>query len=223
VTYRGKNIAEVLDLTIDEAFEFFDGHSAIREKLHTLQLVGLGYMTLGQSATTLLGGESQRVKLAKELSSNRTEHVIYLLDEPTTGLHFYSICDIKTTLIMTSTKKIQTIDDNNKLMSNGQEYRAWLIDLKTRYQHIRIKASIKINYEVIFYYWSVGRDIVIKKAESKWGSGFYDNLSRDLRRELPDVQGLSKTNLKYMKYFYDLFPDVFTDKSIRPQLVDELH
>ena len=123
---------------------------------------------------------------------------------------------------MTNAKKIQTIDDNDMLMSNDQEYREWLVDLKTRYQHGRIKASIKINYEVIFYYWSVGRDIVIKKAESKWGSSFYDNLSRDLRRELPDVQGLSKTNLKYMKYFYDLFPDVFTDKSIRPQLVDEL-
>ncbi len=91
VTYRGKNIAEVLDMTIDEAYEFFTGHLGLREKLHTLQLVGLGYMTLGQSATTLSGGEAQRVKLAKELSSNRTEHVIYLLDEPTTGLHFEDV------------------------------------------------------------------------------------------------------------------------------------
>ena len=91
VVYRGKNIADVLEMTIDEAYEFFEGHLSLREKLHTLQLVGLGYMALGQSATTLSGGEAQRVKLAKELSSNRHEHVVYLLDEPTTGLHFEDV------------------------------------------------------------------------------------------------------------------------------------
>ncbi|MBQ6436198.1 DUF1016 family protein [bacterium] len=107
-------------------------------------------------------------------------------------------------------------------MTNDQEYREWLVDLKTRYQQSRIKASIKINYEVIFYYWSVGRDIVIKKAESKWGSGFYDNLSRDLRRELPGVQGLSHTNLRYMRNFYVLFPDAFGENLISPQLVEKL-
>lgn len=91
VTYRDKNIAQVLNMTVDEAYDFFQGHSAIREKLRTLQAVGLGYITLGQSAPTLSGGEAQRVKLAKELSSNRTEHVIYLIDEPTTGLHFADV------------------------------------------------------------------------------------------------------------------------------------
>ena len=91
VTYRDKNIAQVLAMTVDEAYDFFTGHTNLREKLRTLQAVGLGYITLGQSAPTLSGGEAQRVKLAKELSSGRTEHVVYLLDEPTTGLHFADV------------------------------------------------------------------------------------------------------------------------------------
>ena len=91
VTYRGKNIAEVLDLTIDEALEFFHAHPQIEQKLETLSLVGLGYMQLGQPATTLSGGEAQRVKLATELSRRATGKTIYILDEPTTGLHFADV------------------------------------------------------------------------------------------------------------------------------------
>lgn len=88
ITYRGKNIADVLDMTVDEAYEFFKAIPAIKTKLKTLIDVGLGYIHLGQSATTLSGGEAQRIKLASELSKRSTGRTFYVLDEPTTGLHF---------------------------------------------------------------------------------------------------------------------------------------
>ncbi len=91
VTFRGKNIAEVLDMTINDAKEFFHSHAQIQTKLDTLSLVGLGYMKLGQPATTLSGGEAQRVKLASELSKRATGRTVYILDEPTTGLHFADV------------------------------------------------------------------------------------------------------------------------------------
>jgi excinuclease ABC subunit A len=87
VKYKGKNIAEVLDMTVEEALEFFKNQSAIHKKLQTLWDVGLGYVRLGQSSTTLSGGEAQRVKLATELSRRSTGSTFYILDEPTTGLH----------------------------------------------------------------------------------------------------------------------------------------
>ena len=87
VRYKGKNISEVLDMTVEEALEFFKNQSAIRAKLQTLWDVGLGYIRLGQSSTTLSGGEAQRVKLATELSRRSTGSTFYILDEPTTGLH----------------------------------------------------------------------------------------------------------------------------------------
>ena len=87
VKYKGKNIAEVLNMTVEEALDFFQNISAVRNKVQTLYDVGLGYITLGQSATTLSGGEAQRVKLATELAKRSTGKTIYILDEPTTGLH----------------------------------------------------------------------------------------------------------------------------------------
>jgi excinuclease ABC subunit A len=87
VRYKGKNIADILDMTINQAVRFFDNISAIQAKLATLVEVGLGYITLGQSAVTLSGGEAQRIKLARELSKKSTGKTIYILDEPTTGLH----------------------------------------------------------------------------------------------------------------------------------------
>lgn len=87
IKYRGKNIAEVLDLTIDDAVEFFENHPKIHKQLSTIQDVGLGYIKLGQSAPTLSGGEAQRVKLASELYKRITPKTLYILDEPTTGLH----------------------------------------------------------------------------------------------------------------------------------------
>ncbi|MDK4536291.1 excinuclease ABC subunit UvrA [Kingella kingae] len=91
VQYKGKNIHEVLAMTVEEAFEFFENVPTIARKLQTLQDVGLGYIRLGQSATTLSGGEAQRVKLALELSKRDTGRTLYILDEPTTGLHFADI------------------------------------------------------------------------------------------------------------------------------------
>ena len=91
ITYKGKNIAEALDMTISEALEFFNAIPSIKSKLQTLEDVGLGYIHLGQSATTLSGGEAQRVKLATELTKRATGKTFYILDEPTTGLHFDDI------------------------------------------------------------------------------------------------------------------------------------
>jgi excinuclease ABC subunit A len=91
VQYKGKNISDVLDMTISQAVEFFSGIPSIRHKLHTIDLVGLGYITLGQPSTTLSGGESQRIKLAAELSKKDTGKTLYILDEPTTGLHFEDV------------------------------------------------------------------------------------------------------------------------------------
>ena len=91
VKFKGKNIAEVLGMTVEEALEFFAAIPAIKNKLKTLSDVGLTYITLGQSATTLSGGEAQRIKLAKELSKRSTGKTLFILDEPTTGLHFYDV------------------------------------------------------------------------------------------------------------------------------------
>ncbi|RUM65415.1 MAG: excinuclease ABC subunit A [Sulfurospirillum sp.] len=91
VLYKGKNISEVLDMSVDEAMAFFKAVPKIHQKLKTLQDVGLGYITLGQNATTLSGGEAQRIKLSKELSKNDTGNTLYILDEPTTGLHFADV------------------------------------------------------------------------------------------------------------------------------------
>ena len=91
VTYRGKNIAEVLDMTVEDALAFFEHIPGIKRKLQTLFDVGLGYIRLGQAATTLSGGEAQRVKLASELQKRSTGKTFYILDEPTTGLHFEDV------------------------------------------------------------------------------------------------------------------------------------
>jgi excinuclease ABC subunit A len=91
VLYKGRNIAQILDMTVEQAHGFFSAVPTLRRKLQTLLDVGLSYITLGQSATTLSGGEAQRVKLAQELSKRDTGRTLYILDEPTTGLHFADI------------------------------------------------------------------------------------------------------------------------------------
>ena len=91
VKYRDKSIADVLDMTVDEAYKFFEAIPSIKNRLALLQQVGLGYIHLGQQATTLSGGEAQRIKLSKELSRKATGRTLYILDEPTTGLHFEDI------------------------------------------------------------------------------------------------------------------------------------
>ena len=91
VKYKGKHIAEVLDLTVGQALEFLGPVPPVRQKLETLASVGLDYLRVGQAATTLSGGEAQRIKLAKELSKRATGRTLYILDEPTTGLHFHDV------------------------------------------------------------------------------------------------------------------------------------
>jgi len=91
VKYKGYTIADILDMTVNQAYAFFESIPSIKNKLKTLVDVGLGYIKLGQQATTLSGGEAQRIKLSKELSKRNTGRTLYLLDEPTTGLHFADI------------------------------------------------------------------------------------------------------------------------------------
>ena len=98
VRYKGKNISEVLDMTIEEATDFFANIPKIKNKIKTLNDVGLGYVKLGQSSTTLSGGEAQRVKLATELSRRSTGKTVYILDEPTTGLHTHDVAKLITIL-----------------------------------------------------------------------------------------------------------------------------
>jgi excinuclease ABC subunit A len=94
VKYREKSIADVLDMTVEEARELFKAVPSIREKMQTLARVGLDYVHVGQQATTLSGGEAQRVKLSKELSKRATGRTLYILDEPTTGLHFHDVAKL---------------------------------------------------------------------------------------------------------------------------------
>ena len=127
VRYREKNIAEVLDMSIDDAYTFFTNAKRIQEKLKTLVDVGLGYIKLGQPAPTLSGGEAQRVKLAKELSTNTTQHTLYLLDEPTTGLHFEDVRKLLIVLdkLIEQGNSVIMIEHNLDVIKNAD----WIIDL----------------------------------------------------------------------------------------------
>ncbi|MBR6028166.1 MAG: excinuclease ABC subunit UvrA [Clostridia bacterium] len=127
VTYHGKNIFDVLDMNVEEALHFFENHQGIRRKLETLYDVGLGYMKLGQSATTLSGGEAQRVKLAAELSRRDTGRTIYVLDEPTTGLHTADVDSLIKVLnrLVESGNTVLVIEHNLDVIKVAD----WLIDL----------------------------------------------------------------------------------------------
>lgn len=103
-------------------------------------------------------------------------------------------------------------------MTADKEYVAWLHELKERYLRGQIRASIKVNSEMLAYYWSLGRDIVMKQAESKWGSGFFNQLSLDMRKMFPNENGFSVTNLKYMKRWYVFYTE---GVGIRQQVADE--
>ena len=127
IKYKGKNISEVLDLTVEQALKFFDAVPLIKRKLETLNNVGLGYVRLGQSATTLSGGEAQRVKLAKELSKVATGKTMYLLDEPTTGLHFHDVSLLLNVLdkLKSQGNTIVVIEHNLDIIKNSD----WIIDI----------------------------------------------------------------------------------------------
>jgi excinuclease ABC subunit A len=127
VQYKGKNISEVLDMTIEDAREFFDAVPAIARKLQTLMDVGLSYICLGQAATTLSGGEAQRVKLSRELSKRDTGKTLYILDEPTTGLHFHDIKQLLAVLhhLRDQGNTIVVIEHNLDVIKTAD----WIVDL----------------------------------------------------------------------------------------------
>jgi excinuclease ABC subunit A len=127
IAFKGKNIAEVLDMPISEAVGFFANQPAIGRYMQTLLDVGLGYVRLGQSAPTLSGGEAQRVKLASELAKRSTGHTIYLLDEPTTGLHFDDVRRLLTVLsrLVDQGNTVLIIEHNLDVIKTAD----WLIDL----------------------------------------------------------------------------------------------
>lgn len=127
VHYNGKSIAEVLNMTIEEAAQFFESVPPIHDKLHMLHRVGLGYLTLGQSATTLSGGEAQRIKLSKELSKRQTRKTLYLLDEPTTGLHYADVKKLIAVLqeLVGKGNTVMVIEHNLDVIKCAD----WLIDL----------------------------------------------------------------------------------------------
>lgn len=127
IDYKGKNISDILDMTVEQAYTIFKDIPSLRNKLEILQEVGLGYIKLGQSALTLSGGESQRIKLAKELSKQTRGHTVYILDEPTTGLHFYDIDKLLTLLkkLVSKGNTVLVIEHNLDVI----KFADWIIDL----------------------------------------------------------------------------------------------
>lgn len=127
IKYRDKSISDVLDMTVDEAFSFFEAMPSVRDKLSTLAQVGLGYIHVGQRATTLSGGEAQRVKLSKELSRRATGKTLYILDEPTTGLHFDDIRKLLEVLhtLVEQGNTVIVIEHNLEVIKTAD----WIIDL----------------------------------------------------------------------------------------------
>jgi len=127
VQFKGKSIADVLDMTVEEAAEFFTAVPAVRDKMETLARVGLGYIKVGQQATTLSGGEAQRVKLAKELSKRSTGRTLYILDEPTTGLHFHDVEKLLEVLheLVNQGNSVLVIEHNLEVIKTAD----WIIDM----------------------------------------------------------------------------------------------
>lgn len=127
ITFKGRSIADVLDMTVEEGATFFSTVPAVRDKLATLAKVGLGYIRIGQQATTLSGGEAQRVKLAKELSRKATGRTLYILDEPTTGLHFHDVAKLLEVLheLVGQGNTVAVIEHNLDVIKTAD----WIIDL----------------------------------------------------------------------------------------------
>ena len=127
VRHKDKSIADVLNMSVDESVGFFENIPTIRDKLLTLQKVGLGYMKIGQQATTLSGGEAQRIKLAKELSKRSTGRTIYILDEPTTGLHVHDVKKLLEVLqaFVQKGNTVIVIEHNMEVIKTAD----WIVDM----------------------------------------------------------------------------------------------
>jgi len=126
VTFKQKSIADVLDMTVEEGVDFFAAVPAVRDKLQALKDVGLGYIKVGQQANTLSGGEAQRVKLAKELSKRSTGRTLYILDEPTTGLHFHDVAKLLEMLheLVNQGNSVVVIEHNLEVIKTAD----WVLD-----------------------------------------------------------------------------------------------
>ncbi len=127
IKFKGKSIADVLDMTVEEAAELFKAVPSVRDKLLTLARVGLGYIHVGQQATTLSGGEAQRIKLSKELSKRATGRTLYILDEPTTGLHFHDVAKLLEVLheLVDQGNTVVVIEHNLEVIKTAD----WIVDL----------------------------------------------------------------------------------------------
>ena len=127
IKHKEKSIADVLSMSVDESVKFFENIPTIRDKLLTLQKVGLGYLSIGQQATTLSGGEAQRIKLAKELSKRSTGRTIYILDEPTTGLHVHDVKKLLEVLqaFVQKGNTVVVIEHNMEVIKTAD----WIIDM----------------------------------------------------------------------------------------------
>ncbi len=127
IKYRENSISDVLEMTVDEAHELFKAVPSIREKMETLKRVGLGYIKVGQQATTLSGGEAQRIKLAKELAKKATGRTFYVLDEPTTGLHFHDVKKLLSVLheLVDQGNTVAIIEHNLDVIKTSD----WIIDV----------------------------------------------------------------------------------------------
>ncbi len=158
IKYKGKSIADVLDMTVEEAVEFFHAHPTIKEKMVALEEVGLGYIRLGQSATTLSGGEAQRIKLAKELSKRATGRSLYILDEPTTGLHsediqrllhvLHKLVDAGNSMVVIehNLDVIKTSDHIVDIGPGGGDKGGKVVATGTPEEVVKVKASITGQY-----------------------------------------------------------------------------
>ena len=127
ILWRGKSISDVLEMTVSEGLDFFKAVPSIKDKLETMDRVGLGYIKIGQQATTLSGGEAQRIKLSKELSKRATGKTVYILDEPTTGLHFEDIRKLLEVLdqLVSYGNTVIVIEHNLDVIKTSD----WIIDL----------------------------------------------------------------------------------------------
>ncbi len=127
ITFKDKSIADVLDMTVEEGAKFFSAVPSIRDKLETLARVGLGYIHIGQQATTLSGGEAQRIKLSKELSRRATGRTLYIFDEPTTGLHFHDVAKLLEVLheLADAGNTVVVIEHNLEVIKTAD----WVIDM----------------------------------------------------------------------------------------------
>ena len=162
VRWKGKNIADVLDMTIEEAAEFFAKVPQIAHRMNTLLSVGLGYIKLGQSALTLSGGEAQRVKLAYELSKRATGRTLYFMDEPTTGLHFADVKQLMETIhrLVDTGNSVVMIEHNLDVIKQAD----WIVDLGPEGGH---RGGTIV---------AQGRPEKIVKVKGSWTGSFLKNM-----------------------------------------------